>query len=245
MVFFKWILLSALLFGCQSAPQSVVKESIDEREEMLMQSAGNNQGLIALYKSRLLKADNPDTRLKLAKSYFSTKDYESAKYHAEFLKEEQQCNIDCTLLLAKVLYRLQAYHESLSLVNTIAPVGSTGGEAYNLRGLNHASMGEFDKARRAFEMAREFMFDDSSVKNNLAVVDIMTGQFNAAIDRLMPMYTTGLADDKIKANLAIATVKAGRSDYFSMIVKNEKNRESRYKLYAAIQASIFTEEQRP
>lgn len=106
-------------------------------------------------------------------------------------------------------------------------------------------MGEFDKARRAFEMAREFMFDDSSVKNNLAVVDIMTGQFNAAIDRLMPMYTTGLADDKIKANLAIATVKAGRSDYFSMIVKNEKNRESRYKLYAAIQASIFTEEQRP
>ncbi|WP_434355098.1 hypothetical protein NF212_09800 [Parasalinivibrio latis] len=245
MAYFKWFLLSVFLFGCQSASHTVVGESVEDREEALMQSAGNNQGLIALYKSRLLKADNPETRLKLANSYFVSKDYESAKYHAEFLKEEQRCNTGCTLLLAKVLHKQKAFNESLLLTDAISSVAEQAGETHNLRGLNYASLGEFEKARHAFEMARMFMFDDTAVKNNLAVVDIMTGQFELAIDRLMPLYVNGLADDTIKANLAIAAVKAGKPDYFSMIVKNEKNRESRYKLYAALQASSMTEELMP
>ncbi|WP_434355702.1 hypothetical protein NF212_11410 [Parasalinivibrio latis] len=229
----KLILLMLMLTGCQSTTHEPVVE-INKNSIKLMEEAGNYQGLISLYKKMLSEGDGEESRYLLAEAYYLSGDMESAQYHLQILTTKQKVSPEVYLLLAHVNYNLNAFNAAKDNVENAIALNPRYGEAFNLKGLIFAETDGIREARSAFEIARSLLYDDVSVKNNLAVLDMIEGNYSKALSRLTPLYVNGQADDKVKANLVIAAVKAGRADVFRMLLKQKKDENQILELYQAL-----------
>ncbi|GAK83913.1 Flp pilus assembly protein TadD [Vibrio ponticus] len=87
-------------------------------------------------------------------------------------------------------------------------------EVENLLGMAYASKHDINNAWRYFYLARKHFFDDVTIKNNLAVIDLMLQDYQLAISRLEPIYLSGNHDATIVANLALAYAKTEQFDAF-------------------------------
>ncbi|MFM2477415.1 tetratricopeptide repeat protein [Celerinatantimonas sp. MCCC 1A17872] len=202
------------------------KPLTDAEKVQLMIKAQNYPGLIQYYKSQLERSDSQSVRLKLAKTYYRSGDVESALFQLKILKQHYQPNSQVHYLMAQCLYQKGKLTDALTEVNTAITLSPKQAKLYNLQGIIDANLNDFTSARSAFNKARELMYDDTIVLNNLAMIDIYQHKYLDAIDLLLPLYKNGQADKKIRSNLLIALAKTHQDSLFKQVYADGDSSEA-------------------
>lgn len=218
------IVSSVVLSGCVAPQTSSTKDGLAKKysNEQLLVSSGNHEELIKLYKQQLLQQDSAETRAKLVRSYIEIKDFESALFYIQPLMESESVSADAYFLYGKAQFGLSDYPQAESALNKSVQLDANHGEALNLLGVLAAYNGEYNLARQRFVQARQKMVDDVKIKNNLAMVDLIDGHYQAAVEKLTPLLSQANPSEKVKSNLAFAYAKLGMFDQFEQLVANSR-----------------------
>jgi tight adherence protein D len=214
------LLVSVLLTGCVAGSATTEKPKYTNKQ--LVESSGNSQELIKLYKKELLAKDTPETRVKLVSSYINTKDYESAIFYLQPLIGSDKPNAEAYFLYGKAKFGLNEQSQAQLALQKAIRLNPNHGEALNLYGVISAYNGDYVQARNYFVQARQRMIDDVTVKNNLAMVDLIEGKYEAAVDKLTPLLAQGNSSPKVRSNLAFAYAKLGQFTQFSQLLADAK-----------------------
>lgn len=192
-------ILILLVSGCAANNNDSISNSLDFYEQ-----TQNNHKMIELYKAELKAKENDMVRTKLANAYLSIDDYESSLFTLAPLLKQGEVSIDILEIKAKALYKSENFDNALRTCEEIIEKVDVNPEIENLMGLIYAENNNYEQARNYFNRARAHFHDDIIIQNNLAVLDLLEGNPQASITRLMPLYTKDPSDIKIKANLIIA-----------------------------------------
>ena len=236
--------VAGVLSGCVSPGlKPSVPKDVQEApaNEALLKAASNHAGLIQLYKTRLKQAKTADEqencRLQLGGAYLETGDPESALFTLEPLVAEASKNSDTWLLKARASLALGELETALMDINQSLSLAPESPTILNQQGVIYASMGQYNQARQSFNKARTTMFDDLVIKNNLAMLDILDKKYDAAIQRLMPLYTSGQADERIKANLTLALARAGLYNEFKTVHSEARSEQEKLSLFMTLSSA--------
>ncbi|EOD78763.1 Flp pilus assembly protein TadD [Grimontia indica] len=220
MKIFAYFFAATLLVGCtSSSPSQYVK---DNGEDILINS-GNYAALVKRYERQLQEEPSAATRFKLASAHYKLGDAEAAMFQLSQISPRKLDSAELALLRANVFLDQGKLTLAEQHANTAIRKEKGLGEAHNLRGLILAEQGKFADATTAFETARKNHYNDAAVKNNLAMMALLKGDYDEAIDILAPLVQAGRADDKAKANLLLAYAKAGKTRAFSQLLANSEN----------------------
>ncbi|MGF1756225.1 tetratricopeptide repeat protein, partial [Vibrio makurazakiensis] len=85
-------------------------------------------------------------------------------------------------------------------------------EIENQLGIVYAHLGNIDQAKHYFQLSREHFVDDVKIKNNLAMISMLEGNFEQAAALLLPIYTKGASNEKVETNLVFSLVKIEQID---------------------------------
>jgi tight adherence protein D len=209
-----------LLSGCVSGSSTTEKPKYTNKQ--LIESSGNNQELIKLYKQELLSSDTPETRVKLVHSYIKTKDFESAIFYIQPLIGSDKPNAEAYFLYGKAKFGLNELSQAQIALQKAIQLDPNHGDALNLYGVISAYNGDYVQARKYFVQARQRMIDDVTVKNNLAMVDLIEGKYESAVDKLTPLLAQGNSSPKVRSNLAFAYAKLGQYQQFAQLLADVK-----------------------
>ena len=216
-------LFSLLLCGC-ALNGNAPRHTSDSRysSEQVLRTSGNHQELIKLYKTQLKEKESADVRLKLVSTYLDSKDYESALFYVEPLLKQNPPLAQAYFLAGKAHYSLGQIDDAVSLLTRAAQLDEKNGEIENLLGVAMSIRGDFDKAREWFTLARQNMYSDMVVKNNLAMLDLIEGQCIRAANRLLPLVNQENASKKVWHNLALAYAQCDMKTEFTQLLSEEK-----------------------
>ncbi|MDD1781725.1 AMIN domain-containing protein [Enterovibrio sp. ZSDZ35] len=208
--------LMLALSACSSS--GVIEEYAGEKGDQLLIQTGNYAALVKRYKEQVNKDPSPERRFKLANAIYLSGDPESAQFQLALIPINALKNADLEMLRANVLFDLDKLNSAEQHVNATLRLNDEYAEAYNLKGMLLAQRGELKQAKAAFQQARLNGFDDDVVKNNLAMIAMLQGDFDLAADILLPLVQNGRADSTVEANLLLALAKSGRSRAFSQLL---------------------------
>ncbi|MCL6271462.1 tetratricopeptide repeat protein [Sansalvadorimonas sp. 2012CJ34-2] len=215
--------------------------------ETLLRTAKNYSGLIQLYKNKLAGAksiEDEDTfRFQLAKAYLESGDADSAIFYIDPVILSGRDSYELFLLKSRALLAKNDAGGALRTAITAHSYGVEDSEIYNQLGMVYARTGNYPRARVNFQKARQLMMDDSVVQNNLAVLDVLEEHYDAAADKLLSLYRTGQADERVRANLALALAKSGRYSEFVSIFGQGKGEEERLRLFSGLAGTKGTEQE--
>lgn len=221
----KLISLTALLAlfvlcGCQNQTGSG-GELNDSQREYILSKVNNYNGLIKLYREKLSRKEDKDTRYQLAEYYYLAEDFDSSR---QYLQPLIANNPDerALLLASKNLMELGNYSDAQAMVSAVLRQNPTSGEAWNMQGILLAQDGDFSGAARAFNQARQRFVDDDIVINNLAMLAIMQNDYATARDYLFSLYGRGHASQKVLHNLVYLLVKLQDFNGAESILQQEK-----------------------
>lgn len=202
--------------------------------EQLLVSSGNHQELIKLYKQQLLEKDQPDTRIKLVRSYVETSDFESAIFYLKpLIESKNEVSADAYFYYGKAKFGLNEFAQANASLNKAVDLQPNHGEALNLLGVLAAYDGDYQLARERFVQAREMMVDDVKIKNNLAMMDLIEGRYQSAIEKLLPLLSQPTPSPKVKSNLAFAYAKLDMYEQFSQLTADNHFSKSQSRLVFA------------
>lgn len=217
------------LTACSSTPESSQEELVSaatfESREQMLTSSGNSKALIELYKGELIREYSEALKLKLVKAYMREGDFESASFHLQEIEVDDSNVSTVSFLKAKVYLALGDIESAYQRIQTALVGKESFPEAENLMGLILAEKKELQKAREYFYLAKRHYHDDLTITNNLAVLDLLEGNYTYVVDRLQPLYLKGEADKTIQANLILANVKLGRYHQAETILKEQGYKE--------------------
>lgn len=220
----KLICLTALLAlfalgGCQN--QTGSGELNDSQREYILSKVNNYNGLIKLYREKLSRKEDRDTRYRLAEYYYLAEDFDSSR---QYLQPLIANNPDerALLLESKNLMELGHYSDAQAKVSRVIGQNPKSGEAWNMQGILLAQDGDFTGAARAFNQARQRFVDDDIVINNLAMLAIMQNDYATARDYLFSLYSRGHASQKVLHNLVYVLVKLQDFNGAESILQQEK-----------------------
>ena len=181
----------------------------DAPNEELLQKVNNQNELIKVYRAKLSQDDNSETRYKLANAYHIINDYKSSSYYLAPLLLNN--SVDKVFLLeGKNQFELGDFEKALKMAEKALKKNEKLAEAYNLKGITLAMKGELEAAEENFNIARKNFANEEDVINNLAMLQILKENYDAAIDLLIPLYLRGIDNKKVSHNLAYALVKSGQ-----------------------------------
>ncbi|PKF48987.1 hypothetical protein [Enterovibrio nigricans] len=220
------------LSACSSS--GVIEEYAGEKGDRLLIQTGNYAALIKRYKEQVNTEPSPERRFKLANAIYLSGDPESAQFQLALIPLHALKDADLDMLRANVLFDLDKLNAAEQHVNAALRINDEYAEAYNLKGMLLAQRGELKQAKSAFEHARLNGFDDDVVKNNLAMIAMLQGDFGLAADILLPLVRNGRADSTVEANLLLALAKAGRSRAFSQLLGGQGSQESLKSKYISL-----------
>ncbi|MFK3703846.1 tetratricopeptide repeat protein [Klebsiella sp. NPDC088457] len=208
-----------VLSGCQN--QTGSGELNDSQREYILSKVNNYNGLIKLYREKLSRKEDQDTRYRLAEYYYLAEDFDSSR---QYLQPLIANNPDerALLLESKNLMELGSYSEAQAVVSRVIGQNPKSGEAWNMQGILLAQDGDFTGAARAFNQARQRFVDDDIVINNLAMLAIMQNDYATARDYLFSLYSRGHASQKVLHNLVYVLVKLQDFNAAESILQQEK-----------------------
>lgn len=222
-----------MLTACASAPS----QTSNLEEETLLVRSGNTEKLVEFYKLKLAENESRETRLKLARAYLDSGDAESALFFVSPLNLGEGATSESFFVEANSLFQLSQFERAKSKALDAYKIKNNDAEIENLLGMIHASMSDFSESRRYFNLARTHLYDDIKIKNNLAVLSIIEGKYQNAVQLLLPIYLKGKADKQIEANLTLAMAKIGNISYIRDMVSNELTDEQVFERYQALRDS--------
>lgn len=212
---------------------SLTQEDLSAAESILIHSH-DYQGLAEFYKGNLKKKDTLEMRLKLAKNYLTMHDADSAVFYLQPLAERGTSNSsELYFVLAKAYYESHDNINAAHNAQRAIELDSQNGAAFNLLGIIYSSQMEIEKSRQYFTQARAVYFDDIKVKNNLAMLNIMQGKYNQALQQLVSLYRLEPEDKVIKTNLLLVLAKRKDYDSFYRLLDQDLKDGEIYQLYMA------------
>lgn len=219
-----------LLCGCSAKPAF---DDFQSKEKLLLQT-GNYAKLVPLYKKRLAAGNAEAVRLKLAEAYLKSGDPESALFTIAPLIGSKNKNEQAFIIQAHSQHELGEFEQARRSAEIANNIEKNNPEVENLLGVIYATSNDYVKARRYFNLSREHLYDDIKVKNNLAVLDIIEGQYKQAAQRLLPIYLSANADPQVKANLLLAMAKLGNYGYVQSLLSSKHSEREINDMYQAL-----------
>ncbi|WP_406671798.1 tetratricopeptide repeat protein [Raoultella terrigena] len=209
-----------MLGGCQTQSGSG-GELNDSQREYILSKVNNYNGLIKLYREKLSRKEDKDTRYRLAEYYYLAEDFDSSR---QYLQPLIANNPDerALLLESKNLMELGHYSDAQAKVSRVIGQNPKSGEAWNMQGILLAQDGDFTGSAHAFNQARQHFVDDDIVINNLAMLAIMQKDYATARDYLFSLYGRGHASQKVLHNLVYVLVKLQDFSGAESILQQEK-----------------------
>lgn len=228
-----------ILTGCAAGQNSNSDFDNSKISETFLEQSDNYPRLIKLYKQQLKQKENSETRLKLAQVYIDTNDNESALFTLVPLVTMAKSSSTVFYLQGVAQYNLGKLPQALHSLEIAVRKSSNDPRAINMLGVAQAELGLIQKARLSFNKARELMYDDVAIKNNLALLDMIEGNFKQAAARLMPIYVNSpsKADAKVKANLAIIVSKLGSFETLKSLYSDKYSDAQLFDLFHSLRAS--------
>ncbi|WED26080.1 hypothetical protein L3V77_13760 [Vibrio sp. DW001] len=223
-LFFVFVLNGCATNGNLSKEEIAEQATFESREQMLI-SARNQERLVDFYKEALAKEESSENKIKLINAYIQSGNTELAAFHLGTIKVDDSNVAEVVFLRAKVYLEEGLIDKAYINCQTALSQRDKYPEAENLMGLILAEKGEFEKARNYFLLARGHYHDDLIISNNLAVLDLIQEDYDAAIKRLQPIYAAGNADRKIKSNLVFALTKKGQYKQVETILREQGYKE--------------------
>jgi tight adherence protein D len=144
-------------------------------------------------------------------------DIESAEFNLNLIGTSAVFQPQIDYLFALVNYEKEYLGAAAIYARKAVDGSSSFQQAENLLGLIYATLGDYEQARHYFYMARQHLADDVKIKNNLAMVDMLEGNYQQAAYRLEPLIMNGVQDEKVIANLALAYAKTDNFNSFSAL----------------------------
>lgn len=244
----KLLLLSliVMLAGCSTVseqPQMPTAAGAKRAlaDENFLINSGNYPKLIALYKDKLKQAESTETRVKLAKAYLDTGDNESALFTIAPVITQPNASAESFYLQGLAQFNLGQASQSQRSLDVATHKAPNNAKYVNLLGAVQAELGQLEQARASFNRARSLLYDDIVIKNNLALVDIMEGNFQAAAARLMPVYRANPkgADEQLKANLAIIAAKLGSFETLKALYGDQYTDKELFGIFHGLRSSTY------
>ena len=210
-------------------------------DENFLINSGNYPKLIALYKDKLKQADSTETRMKLAKAYLDTGDNESALFTIAPVITQPNASAESFYLQGLAQFKMGQASQSQRSLDVATHKAPNNAKYVNLLGAVQAELGQLEQARASFNRARSLLYDDIVIKNNLALVDIMEGKFQAAAARLMPVYRANPkgADEQLKANLAIIAAKLGSFETLKALYGDQYTDKELFGIFHGLRSSTY------
>ncbi|WP_101775979.1 tetratricopeptide repeat protein [Pasteurella oralis] len=212
------------VIGCSTnVHQKTMSSEAIAAKETLYESTQNYSALTSLYRDILKNKEDPVIRYKLAKTYYQRGDSKSSLlYLVPLLSDTSKLGVQAKTLQVKNLIQLSQFSEAISVATDLLNQHPNDGEVYNLRGIAYAQNGNLSQARTDINKAREFFINDSVAINNLAMLNIINGDFSNAVSLLLPQYLNGIREPRLIHNLVFALVKNGNFDYAKDIIVKER-----------------------
>lgn len=234
-----YVLIMAVLFvACAKNPNDLFVDEIYNEKVYL--ASRNYQELIRIYKKKLSKQEDDQTRLQLSQYYFDSKDYNSVLYYVEPLVKKQ--SVQAFILQARAFEELRKFDEALESLQGAMKINSKLPEIYNLAGIAYAAKKDYPQAKQNFLTAKKLFLSDEIVNTNLGMVAILQKNYTEAVNYLMPLYKMGHKDSKILSNLVLALVKDKQTRIALEIVEKENMSKSPRNFIRNIQKLNFDDE---
>ncbi|MFA1562328.1 tetratricopeptide repeat protein [Aliivibrio fischeri] len=202
------IFLFVIITGCTNHSYSSDKV----KEEVLIKM-GNYSELILLYKSKLRKKESSLVREQLSQAYLDFGDPESALFTIKHLDNSSR-SINSFIIESNALFESGNLQAALNIAKQTYWFDNKNAEIENLIGIIYSVMGDNKAARVYFNLSRKHLYDDVKIKNNIAVLDIIEGKYESAINLLLPIYINNQSDSLTKSNLMLAVSKSGNRTLF-------------------------------
>ncbi|MGD8170571.1 tetratricopeptide repeat protein [Vibrio sp. TRT 21S02] len=231
------LLLSVGLFsGCTS-----VNTELATKERLLLGS-GDDEKLVEFYKSNL--QNEPDYRVKLVNLYLDMKDVKSAELYSNTYSDSELDEPEYILTVARLNYQKKRFDAAKKELEKYLDEGGEDYEYALLTGKILARQKRFDDAIKQFEESRKLGASDREARNNISVVKMMQFDYMGATDILYDLYLGDPNDTKVRSNLVVASVNAGRPDIALEVLKHNNSDEQARKQLNSLMKSVKKNEGR-
>ncbi|MEZ8284595.1 tetratricopeptide repeat protein [Vibrio splendidus] len=227
------MILSCFVFGCAS---SSLDSKLSESKESILIETNNYPNLIAYYKDQLKIKESDSTRIKLAEAYANNGDYESSLFVITRVREKES-NVKAIVVECNALFELGNIRKAELCLLSANELDKNNPEIENQLGITYAYLGYIKKSKYYFELSREHFVDDVKIKNNLAMVSMLEGDFEHAASLLLPIYIKGASNEKIETNLVFSLVKINQIDSAKKILASRYSKKESFQIINDIKSS--------
>ncbi|HHG3165200.1 TPA: tetratricopeptide repeat protein [Vibrio parahaemolyticus] len=217
------LLVLLFLSGCSTINQELVTK------EKLLTNSGQTEQLIEFYKANLVEV--PSYKIKLINLYLDNKDQKSAELYINTLEKKDLKDPDIIYILAKLEYLKSNYDASERYLEEYLDNGGPEGDYYLLKGKILARKKDYDGAISHFNDSKKNGASDREANNNIAVVMMLQGRSEPAMELLYGLFAANPNDEKVRSNLLLASTRSNRPDVALEVLKHDSSeQDARVKL---------------
>ncbi|MEZ8437379.1 tetratricopeptide repeat protein [Vibrio splendidus] len=224
------VLILLLIVGCSSINDELVTK------ERLLTKSGQSEQLIEFYKTNLVEV--PSYKVKLIELYLDKKDKKSAELYISTYKKGDLDEPEVIFTLAKLEYLKQNYEASKNYLEEYLDEGGIKGEFFLLNGKILAQQKQYDLAVDSFETSKKNGASDREANNNIAVVKMLQGEHQQAMEILYGLFASNPNDEKVRSNLMLASTRANRPDVVLEVLKYSSNEQEAREKLAKLMKSV-------
>ncbi|MEZ9900412.1 SPOR domain-containing protein [Vibrio breoganii] len=200
--------LGLFLVGCSSTQEITDKQTIQQ-----LTISKNYAGLVDFYKQKVVENRNDwQAQQDLADAYLKNGDLESADFYIQrVIGLSNKPAADAYFIKGQVYARNLDFTNSLVQYSKAIDMGLDSGDVYMQQGISLAQTKQYSNAIDSFNQARLRGYGDVAIKNNIAMVRIYEGDFQAAVDILLPLYEQDSSNELVNSNLKLSAMKLDES----------------------------------
>ncbi|MGF1798872.1 tetratricopeptide repeat protein [Photobacterium swingsii] len=206
----KYKVIISLVFiigGCSTTLEA--DKELKTKENIIISSNDKVQ-LVQFYKQHIKEDDS--YKLKLVKVYLDLRDINSAELYTNTFDNDDYESTEYFYTMARLNYLKQNYGQTFSFLEDYKENDGDESKYYHLKGKVLAEQKKYDASISSFEKSRQKGMLDSEVMNDIGVVYIMKEDYQKAVEILYSLYVNNPADNKLRSNLILASIRSGRND---------------------------------